>query len=91
MSLVSENLNIWPPEAGGSKPLFGGEFCLDTRAGQLNRAFAIGSEIGLLFECNQKRLQSSVLAKDEKSALYIVDMFMQRQGWRLEDLGMLEM
>lgn len=90
MSLVSDNVNNWPPQAGGSSRLFGGEFCRDTSAGVLKRAFAVGSSIGLFYECDGKPLQSFVLAKDEELARKIVELFMRYQGWRLGDLGMLE-
>lgn len=90
MSIVSENLNIWPPEASGSSPLFGGEYCPDTTAGVLKRAFSVGSSVALFYECNRKLLQSCVLAKDEELARRVADLFMLHQGWRLRDIGMLE-
>jgi hypothetical protein len=91
MSLVSENVNDWPPQAGGSSPLLGGRFCQDTKAGVLKRACAFGSSIGLFYECDGKPLQSFVLARDEELARRVVEMFMQRQGWTLGDLGNLKM
>jgi hypothetical protein len=90
MSLLSHILGGWLPEASGSVPAFGGEYCRDTKGSVLIRAVAVGSSIALFHECNRRPLQSFVQAKDEEMARRIADLFMRHQGWRLGDLGNLE-
>jgi hypothetical protein len=90
LNLISQLANEWPPAAAGSARLFGGEYCLGTGAGLLKRALAVGASVALIYECNRKQLQSSVLFKDEELAQQVADLFMQHQGERLEELGKLE-
>ena len=90
MSLISQLANEWPPAAGGSTRLFGGEFCSDSRPGALKRAFPVGTSVALVYECNRKELQSSLLFENEELAQQVAQLLMQHQGERLEDLGKLE-
>jgi hypothetical protein len=71
--------------------IYGDEFCIDSSAGVLKRAYAVGTSVAVICECNRKPLQATVLFQDEDLAQQVADLFMQHQGERLEDLGKLEM
>jgi hypothetical protein len=56
----------------------------------LKRALPVETSVVLIYECNRKQLQSSVLFEDEELAQRIADVLMLHCGGRLDDLGRLE-